>query len=159
MSCRNSDNNTETVRSSDLPRFEIPAEDMDNPPCRALYSTFIDVICCWAADTSTDVITWLSAEVLRGFILALTLSIASSKNTLSQPFIEKCISDAMRIWLNKFRFYPSIKAMKSQVLHTAWCYITGEAARQIWHWSLLGVKGLTLSLPRVINFKLPLQPH
>ena len=32
--------------------------------------------------------------------------------------------------------------MKSQVLHTVWCYISGEAAGEIWNWSLLGVKGL-----------------
>ena len=35
--------------------------------------------------------------------------------------------------------------MKSQVLHTAWCNITVEATREIWTWSLLGVKGLTLA--------------
>ena len=34
--------------------------------------------------------------------------------------------------------------IKSQVLHTAWCNISGEAAGEIWHWSLLGVKGLIL---------------
>ena len=34
--------------------------------------------------------------------------------------------------------------MKSQVLHTVWCDISGEAAGEIWHWSLLGVKGLSL---------------
>ena len=28
--------------------------------------------------------------------------------------------------------------MKSQVLHTVWCNITGEAAGEIWAWSLLG---------------------
>ena len=32
--------------------------------------------------------------------------------------------------------------MNSQVLHTVWCYITGEAAGEIWNWPLLGVKGL-----------------
>ena len=32
--------------------------------------------------------------------------------------------------------------MKSQVLLTVWCNISGEAAREIWHWSLSGVKGL-----------------
>ena len=42
--------------------------------------------------------------------------------------------------------------MKSQVLHTVWCNISGEAAEESWCWSLLGVKGLTLSLPRAINF-------
>ena len=30
--------------------------------------------------------------------------------------------------------------MKSQVLHTVWCNITGEAAGEIWHWSLLAKK-------------------
>ena len=35
--------------------------------------------------------------------------------------------------------------MKSQVLHTAWCYISGEAGGEIWYWSLLGMKGLMLS--------------
>ena len=30
--------------------------------------------------------------------------------------------------------------MKSQVLHTVWCNISGEAAGEIWNWSLLGVK-------------------
>ena len=29
--------------------------------------------------------------------------------------------------------------MKSLVLHTVWCYISGEAAWEIWNWSLLGV--------------------
>ena len=32
--------------------------------------------------------------------------------------------------------------MKSQVLHTVCCYISGEAAGEIWHWSILGVKGI-----------------
>ena len=32
--------------------------------------------------------------------------------------------------------------MKSQVLHTVWCNMTGEATGEIWSWSLLGVKGL-----------------
>ena len=32
--------------------------------------------------------------------------------------------------------------MKSQVLHTVWCNISGEAAGEIGDWSLLGVKGL-----------------
>ena len=32
--------------------------------------------------------------------------------------------------------------MKIQVLLTVWCNISGEAAGEIWHWSLSGVKGL-----------------
>ena len=31
--------------------------------------------------------------------------------------------------------------MKSHVLHTMWCNISGEAEREIWKLSLLGVKG------------------
>ena len=31
--------------------------------------------------------------------------------------------------------------MKSQVLHAVWCYISGEAAGEIWYWSLFGVEG------------------
>ena len=36
--------------------------------------------------------------------------------------------------------------MKSQVLHTVWCNMTGEATGEIWTWSLSGVKGITVSL-------------
>ena len=32
--------------------------------------------------------------------------------------------------------------MKSHVVHTVWCNISAGAAGEIWHWSLLGVKGL-----------------
>ena len=38
--------------------------------------------------------------------------------------------------------------MKSQVLSTVWCNISGEAAGKIWNWSLLGVKGLNTSIRR-----------
>ena len=38
--------------------------------------------------------------------------------------------------------------MTSHVLHTVWCRISGEAAGEVWKWSLLGVKGLT-SLTRI----------
>ena len=34
------------------------------------------------------------------------------------------------------------KLWKRQVLHTVCCYISGEAAGEIAHWSVLGVKGL-----------------
>ena len=37
--------------------------------------------------------------------------------------------------------------MKSQVLHTVWCYISTEAAGEVWNWSLLGVKGLIDATP------------
>ena len=36
--------------------------------------------------------------------------------------------------------------MKSQVLLTVWCNISGEAAGEIWHWSLSGVKGLRATM-------------
>ena len=48
--------------------------------------------------------------------------------------------------------------MKSQVPHTMWCNITGEAAGEVWHWSLSGVKGLKwggLIRPRSPCFKTP----
>ena len=32
--------------------------------------------------------------------------------------------------------------MKSHVLHTVWCNISGEAAGEIWNWSALGLKGV-----------------
>ena len=37
--------------------------------------------------------------------------------------------------------------MKSHVLHTVWCNITGEAAGEIWTWSLLGRKRPAPSVP------------
>ena len=37
--------------------------------------------------------------------------------------------------------------MKSQVLHTVWCHISCEAAGEIWHRSLSGVKGLKCCVP------------
>ena len=37
--------------------------------------------------------------------------------------------------------------MKSQVLHTVCCNTSGEAAREILSWSLLGVKGLVIGGP------------
>ena len=35
--------------------------------------------------------------------------------------------------------------MKSQVLHTVWCNISGDAVGEIWNWSFLGMKRLTSS--------------
>ena len=43
--------------------------------------------------------------------------------------------------------------MKSQVLLTVWCNISGEAAGEIWHWSLSGVKGLVNERPRTMKLK------
>ena len=47
--------------------------------------------------------------------------------------------------------------MESQVLYTVWCRISGEAAGEIWTWSLLGVKGLIqcegLGTSREHNYK------
>ena len=58
------------------------------------------------------------------------------KKIIRAPTQPKCISEAMRI--------SSEWAMKGQVLHTLWCNISGEAAGEIWHWSLLGVKGVNI---------------
>ena len=50
--------------------------------------------------------------------------------------------------------------MKSQILHTVWCNISGDAAGEIWSWSLLGVKGLVMfdevrSWPSVHEARIP----
>ena len=48
-------------------------------------------------------------------------------------------------WCSKNWFYNQLSselAMKTQVLHNVWCDVSGEAAGNIWIWSLLGVKGL-----------------
>ena len=37
--------------------------------------------------------------------------------------------------------------MKSQVLLTVWCNISGGAGGEIWHWSVSGVKGLIDNIP------------
>ena len=37
-----------------------------------------------------------------------------------------------------------LSKLKSQVLHTVWCNISGRAAGEIWNWSLLGVKARLL---------------
>ena len=51
--------------------------------------------------------------------------------------------------------------MKSQVLHTVRCYISGEAAGEIWHWSLLWVKGLKTQMPELYTLwkPYPIQRH
>ena len=43
--------------------------------------------------------------------------------------------------------------MKSQVLLTVWCNISGEAAGEIWSWSFLGVKGLTFRNSKKANWR------
>ena len=53
---------------------------------------------------------------------------------------EKCISEVVRI--GSIIIFHSEPAMESQVLHTVWCYFSGEAAGESWRWSLLEVKGL-----------------
>ena len=88
----------------------------------------------------------------------LTLSLLSSKSTFSQTFKEKCISEVARV--DSIIIFHLSKATKSQVLHTVWCYIFGEAAGEIWHWSLLGIKIWMLDLhslgsccwPQVIHY-------
>ena len=67
--------------------------------------------------------------------IPLTLSPPSSKSKSSQPFIEKCTSEVLRIG-SIIMFHRHEWDMKSQVLHTEWCYISGEAAGEIWNSSL-----------------------
>ena len=77
----------------------------------------------------------LVCEIYRNFSAKFKKYILSSFH----PFKVKCVSKVVRIWL--YNHLSSEWAMKSHVLHTVWCYISGEAAGEIWHWSLLGVKG------------------
>ena len=73
----------------------------------------------------------------------LALSLPSSKSIFSQSSKEKCLSEVVR---NGTKNHLSSEwAMKSQVLHTAWCSISGEAAGEFRSWSLLveGLGGLT----------------
>ena len=37
--------------------------------------------------------------------------------------------------------------MKGEVPHTVWCNISDKVAGEMWNWSLLGVKGLSLMCP------------
>ena len=74
----------------------------------------------------------------------LTFSLLSSKSKHSRPNLLKikCISEVARI--GSIIVFHLSKVWKSQVLLTVWCNISGEAAGEIWHWSLLGVKGFIL---------------
>ena len=58
-----------------------------------------------------------------------TPKLPSSKHTFSQQFDQKM-----------YCHLSSEKAMKLQVLHTVWRNISGEAAGEIWNWTLLVVK-------------------
>ena len=62
-----------------------------------------------------------------------------------QLFKEKCTNEEMRI--GKYNHLSSEWPMKSQVFHTVWCDIFGEAAGEIWKRPLLGVKGSTYRCP------------
>ena len=41
--------------------------------------------------------------------------------------------------------------MKSPVLHTVWCYVSGEAEGKIWNWLLLGVKATEQTRPTLVQ--------
>ena len=69
----------------------------------------------------------------------LTLSLPSSKSIFSQPSKEEFISEVVRI--GTIIIFKFEQAMKSQVLHTVWCNITGEGTGEIWTWSLLEYPG------------------
>ena len=49
--------------------------------------------------------------------------------------------------------------MKSQVLHTVWCHISGEAAGETWYWSLLREKIVHISKGWYNRQYLPLKKH
>ena len=45
--------------------------------------------------------------------------------------------------------------MKSQVLHTVWCNISGEAAGEIWNWSLLGTTVIEIHFLVTVHLQEP----
>ena len=80
------------------------------------------------------------------------------------PKFKKCILPTfskeivlLMYWVAVYHL-SSEKAMKSQVLHTVECNISGGVAGEIWHWSLLWVKGLNTDgvviLPCAVGFRL-----
>ena len=79
--------------------------------------------------SNTCQIIGLVNKTIGNETIALTPSFPSSKNTFSQLFREKCMSEAARIWQYD---HPSFEyVMKSQVLHTVGCDISGETAGEI----------------------------
>ena len=78
-------------------------------------------------------------------LISWTLSLPSSRSTFSQPFRENCINYRYsESWLRITIFHLSA------LWKAVWCYISGEAAREIWNWSLLGMKGL-MSLIKCVS--------
>ena len=57
---------------------------------------------------------------------SLSGSLPSSRSTFSQPFKDRCISEVARI--GSLIIFHLSKAMKSQILHTMSCNISGEVA-------------------------------
>ena len=47
--------------------------------------------------------------------------------------------------------------MKSQVLHTVWCNISGEAVGEIWNWTLFGAKGSNAKTLTPLTIWLPVK--
>ena len=67
--------------------------------------------------------------------------VQSAKSTFSQPLKEKCISEVVRI--DSIIIFHLISNEKPHSPYCVMCYISGEAAVEIWTSSLLGVKELT----------------
>ena len=87
-------------------------------------------------DCSKNSCRWLLSMCVNKFTPEL------KKYTFSQPCKEKCISEVVRI--GSHNHLSSDSAMENQVLHSVWCYISGDTAGGIRNWSPLGLKGLTL---------------
>ena len=74
----------------------------------------------------------------------LNLSLPRCKVTFSQPFKENCMPEVVRI--GSIIIFHLSKPVKSQVLHTVWCKISGEVAGEMLNFSLLAEKGLGVCL-------------
>ena len=70
------------------------------------------------------------------------------KNVHSPNLLKRKVSEVVRI--GSITIFHLSK-LWSQVLHTVWCNISGEAAGETWNWSLLGVKGLSVTMSQCLK--------
>ena len=62
-------------------------------------------------------------------------------------------NDAMRIWQDNHFSSVSNLLKARYILHTVWCNISGEAAGEIWHWSLFSLGSERVKDPFTMRFE------
>ena len=115
---------------------------------------------------------WLPPQTHYPACLAARWGLGRGRKTLRKlhsPNISKgkCVSEAVRI--GSIIIFKQSKLWKAKF--SILCYISGEAAGEIWHWSLLGVKGSRSSwfpwhfhsqewsIPNSCNLTRNIKPH